>query len=84
MVTSTGFAPELDSTLPNGAKIICRKRIKDIWIWLAYFGGYQPWVTWVSHDRNPGGTMWGNYFCREENALKDFICRCADYGDLYC
>ena len=76
------FDPEKHDKLPNGALILHRKKVSDIWIWLAELGGYMPYVTWVSHESTPGGTCHGHYHSRFGDAYMDFIERIGRYRSL--
>lgn len=71
------FNPEIANTLPNGARIIDRRKIGDTWVWLADFGGAQPYVTWVSDAGCPGETVWGHYTSSFKKAYDDFCERIA-------
>jgi len=67
------FDPEHDDMLPNGARIIDRRKVGERWVWLCEREGcYQPYVTWISHENTPYGTVCGNYFSRFTRAVTDF------------
>lgn len=66
------FNPEIANTLPNGAVILDRCRVGDTWVWLAEYGGYQPYVTWVSDIHCPDSTVWGRYHSQFVRAYADF------------
>lgn len=66
------FNPATANVLPNGAVILDRRRIGDTWIWFCDFGGYLPYVTWVSGHNSAEHTEWGHYFGKYTSAYEDF------------
>lgn len=74
------FNPKYDNILPNGAEVLSRALVGDVWVWLCERAGYyQPYVTWISPTDNPGATVWGRYHGRFTNALHDFRQRARSY-----
>lgn len=67
------FNPETANVLPNGASILDRRKVGNVWVWFCDRGfGYQPYVTWISREDTPGATFTGHYHSRFVKAYEDF------------